>query len=114
LPQIKDGKLRALAVTSKTRSGALPEVPTMAEAGNPAILGDSWVGALVPAGTPEPIVTVLNREIVAIIAADDMQERLQALGYEAIGSTPEQFSECIEVKMETWGKVIAAANIRVN
>jgi tripartite-type tricarboxylate transporter receptor subunit TctC len=86
----------------------------MAEVGYPAILGDSWVGALVPAGTPKPIVTVLNREIVAIIAADDMQERLQALGYEAIGSTPEQFSERIKVEIETWGKVIAAANIRVN
>jgi hypothetical protein len=67
LPQIKDGKLRALAVTSKTRSGALPEVPTMAEAGYPAIVGDSWVGVLVPPGTSKAIVTVLNREIVRII-----------------------------------------------
>lgn len=114
LPRIRDGKLRALAVTSKTRAAALPEVPTMAEAGYPAILGDSWVGVLVPAGTRKDIVTLLNREIVGIIAQADVQERLQALGYEPIGSTPEQFSERIKAEMETWGKVIAAANIKVN
>ena len=114
LPQIRDGKLRALAVTSKMRSVALPEVPTMAEAGYPAILGDSWVGVLLPAGTPKAIVALLNQEIVRIIAQGDMKERLEALGYGPIGSTPEQFSERIKVEMETWGKVIAAANIRVN
>ena len=61
LPHIRDGKLRALAVTSKTRSDTLPKVPTMTEAGYPASLGDSWVGVLVPNGTPKHVVTLLNR-----------------------------------------------------
>lgn len=70
-------------------------------------------GVLAPNGTPKDVVTRLNREIVAITEGD-MAARLEALGYEPIGSTPEQFSERIKVEMETWGNVIAAATIRVN
>jgi tripartite-type tricarboxylate transporter receptor subunit TctC len=114
LPQIQAGKLRALAVTSKTRSSALPDVPTFAEAGSPAILGDSWVGVLVPTGTPNEIVALLHREIVQIIAQPDMKERLATQGYEPVASTPEQFAELIRSEIETWGKIIQAANIKVN
>jgi len=70
-PYVKDDKLRALAVTSKTRSQSLPDVPTMAEAGYPNIEGDSWVGVLVPAGTPKEVITTLYRELVKIIALPD-------------------------------------------
>ena len=73
LPQVKDRKLKVLAVTSKTRSQALADVPTMAEAGHPDIAGDSWVGVLAPAGTPKEIVTLLHREIAEIIAQPDME-----------------------------------------
>ena len=112
VPQIKDGKLRALAVTSKTRSQTLPDVETMAEAGYPDIEGDSWVGVLVPAGTPKEIITLLNREIVTIISQPDMRERLVTLGYDPVAGTPEEFAQRIKVEIGTWGKVIRAANIK--
>jgi len=112
LSQIRDGKVRALAVTSKTRSKALPDVPTMAEAGYPDVIGDSWVGVLVPAGTPKDIVATLHREIVRIIAQPDMQERLATLGYEPVAGTPKQFAEDIKREIATWTKVIRAASIK--
>ena len=110
---VKDGKLRALAVTSKTRSQVLPDVPTMAEAGHPDIAGDSWIGVLVPAGTPKDVIALLHRQIVQSIAQPDMKERLLTLGYEPVASTPEEFAERIKVELETWGKVIRAANIKM-
>jgi tripartite-type tricarboxylate transporter receptor subunit TctC len=97
-PYVKDGKLRALAVTSKTRSQSLPDVPTMAEVGYPNVEGDSWVGVLVPAGTPKEVVTTLHHEIVKIIALPDMKERLATLGYDPVGSTPEEFARRITAK----------------
>ena len=112
VPQIKEGRLRALAVTSKTRSQILPDVPTMTEAGYPDIAGDSWVGVLVPAGTPKEIVALLHREIAKIIALPEMRERLATLGFEPVVSTPEEFASQIRVEIETWGKVIRAANIK--
>jgi len=99
-------------VTSKTRSQLFPDVPTTAEAGYPEIQGDSWVGVLVPAGTPNEIIGALRREIVRIIALPDVRERLPALGFEIVGSTPEEFTTRIKVEIETWGKVIRAANIK--
>ena len=112
-PHIKDGKLRALAVTSKTRFPSLPDVPTMVEAGLPDIAGDTWVGVLVPAGTPKSIITLLHRELVEIIAQPDMRTRLATLGYEPLANTPEQFAEQIKAELETWRKIIEAANIKV-
>ena len=113
VPGVKDGKLRALAVTSKTRSQALPDVPTMAEAGHPNISGDSWIGVLVPAGTPKDIITFLHREFVQIIGRSDMKESWVTRGYEPVASTPEEFADRIRVEIETWRKVIQAANIKV-
>ena len=89
-----------------------PDIPTTAEAGYPQIEGDSWVGLLAPAGTPNEIIGALRREIVAIIALPDVKERLPALGFEAVGSTPEEFASRIKVETEIWGKVIRAANIK--
>ena len=113
LQQIKHGVLRPLAVTSKTRSQILPDVPTMGEAGYPDIEGDSWVGVLVPAGTSKEIITSLHREVVKIMALPDMKERLPALGFDPVASTPEEFSQRIKIELETWAKVIRAANIKV-
>jgi tripartite-type tricarboxylate transporter receptor subunit TctC len=112
VPQIKEGKLRALAVTSKTRSQILPDVPTMTEAGYPDIAGDSWVGVLVPAETPKEIVALLHREIAGIIALPDMKERLATLGFEPVVSTPAEFASQIRLEIETWAKVIRAAKIK--
>jgi tripartite-type tricarboxylate transporter receptor subunit TctC len=112
IPQIKEGNVRALGMTSKTRSQILPDVPTMTEAGYPEIEGDSWVGVLAPAGTPKDIISLLHREIVRIIALPDMKARLGELGYDLIGSTPEEFATRIKVEIENWAKVIRAANIK--
>jgi tripartite-type tricarboxylate transporter receptor subunit TctC len=112
VPLIKDGKLRALAVTSKTRSQALPDTPTMAEAGYPDVEGSSWTAVVVPAGTPKEIVATLQRMIAGIVALPDIKERLAALGYEPIGSTPDQCTEFFRTEMAKWSKVIRASGIR--
>jgi tripartite-type tricarboxylate transporter receptor subunit TctC len=112
VPQVMDGKLRALAVTSKTRTQALPDVPTMAEAGYPEVEGSSWTAVVVPAGTPKEIVTMLHRMIAGIVALPDLKTRLAALGYEPIGSTPEQCAAFFKAEIAKWSKVIRAAGIR--
>jgi tripartite-type tricarboxylate transporter receptor subunit TctC len=112
VPQIKDGKLRALAVMSKKRSPALPDLPTIGEAGYPELDGDAWIGVLAPTGTPKDIITQLHREIVEIIALPEIQQRLSAIGLDPVGSTPGQFSTQMEIEMEKWAKVIQAANIK--
>jgi tripartite-type tricarboxylate transporter receptor subunit TctC len=112
VPLIRDGRLRALAVTSKVRTQTLPDVPTMTEAGYPDIEGDTFVGFVVPARTPKAIIGVLNREIVKSMASPDMRERLAMLGNEPVGSTPEEFGKRIRAEIATWGRVIRAANIK--
>ena len=111
-PHIKDGKLRVLAVLSKTRSRMLLDVPTMAESGYHDMEADSWVGMLVPKRTPKEIISILNREIVKIIAAPDMKERLAGLGFDAVGATAEEFAAQIKAETEKWAKVIQAGNIK--
>src|SRR5262249_56351616 len=106
------GQRGALAVTSRARSQLLHDRARTAEAGYPQIEGDSWVGLLAPAGTPNEIISALQREIAAIIALPDVKERLPALGFEAVGSTPKEFAHRIKVETEIWGKVIRAANIK--
>jgi len=112
MQHVREGTVRALAVTSKTRSQIFPDVPTMTEAGYPDIEGDSWVGILVPARTPPDIVDVLQGESAKILAQPDMKERLTALGYEVVASTPEEFATRIKIEIDMWGKVIRAANIK--
>jgi len=109
---LETGQLRPLAVASKRRSQLLSDVPTTAEAGYPDIQGDSWVGLLAPAGTPNEIISAVQREIAAIIALPEVKERLPTLGFEAVASTPEEFAIRIKVETEMWGKVIRAANIK--
>ena len=110
--QVVDGRLRGLAVTSKSRSQALPDVPTMAEAGYANIAGDNWQAVVVPSGTPRAIIAFLHREIVKIIALPDVQERLAALGFEPVASTPEEFARRARAESETWARVIRASNIK--
>lgn len=113
LQLIKGGELRALAVTSKLRAKSLPDVPTMTEAGLPHILGDSWVGVLVPAQTPKGIAATLYREIDRIIRQPEINQRLETLGYEPVGSTPEEFAAEIKVELGKWAEVVEAARIKV-
>ncbi len=112
LPHIKAGKLRALAVTSGRRSDALPEVPTIAEAGVPGYESVQWYGVLAPAGTPREIVQRLYTEIAKSLRAGDVRERLAADGAEPVGSTPEQFAAFIRAEIDKWARVAKAAGIR--
>jgi tripartite-type tricarboxylate transporter receptor subunit TctC len=109
---INDGKLRALAITGKVRTQSLPDVPTLAESGYPDIEGDSFVGFVVPAGTPKDIVSLLNREIVRSLSTPEMKERQATLGNDIVASTPEEFSERIKAELAIWARVIKAANIK--
>jgi tripartite-type tricarboxylate transporter receptor subunit TctC len=110
--QVIDGKLRGLAVTSKERSGALPDVPTTAEAGYPAIAGDNWQGIVVPAGTPSEIIAFLHQELVAIMKLPEVKERLAALGFEPVAGTPEEFARHARAEFDKWAKVIRESNIK--
>ncbi len=110
---IRAGQLRVLGVGTARRSQALPDVPTIADAGGlPGYEAATWIGLLAPAGTPREIVTRLNREIVAILQQPDVRERLAAQGAEPVGSSPEQFEAFVKAEIAKWGKVIRDANIK--
>jgi tripartite-type tricarboxylate transporter receptor subunit TctC len=109
---VKAGKLRALAVTTPKRSPALPDVPTLAEAGLPDQEADTILGILVPAGTPQPIIAMLHREIGKALSQPDVAEKLTTLGFEAIVTTPDEFAARIQTDIPKWAKAIQAANIK--
>jgi tripartite-type tricarboxylate transporter receptor subunit TctC len=111
-PFAMEGKLRVLATMSRNRSQALPDVLTIAEAGFPDLDGDGWVGVLVPTGTPKEIAATLNREINLIISQTDTKERLAALGFEPVGTTPEEFAAQLRIEAAKWTKVIQAAKLK--
>jgi tripartite-type tricarboxylate transporter receptor subunit TctC len=112
VPQVKEGKLRALAVTTPKRSPALPDVPTLAEAGLPDQEADTMQGILVPAGTPKAIIDLLHSEIVKVMALPDVKERMAVLGFEPVANMPEEFAARIKAEIPKWGKVIRDANIK--
>lgn len=112
-PHIKAGRLRALAVTTKTRASALPDVPTMAEAGYPNFEATAWFGLLAPAGTPRPIVDRLNKEVVAILTSPDIKERLDGMGATVVADKPEEFGRFMANEINKWGPVVKRANIEL-
>ena len=118
LPHIKGGKLRALGVTGLKRSPALPDVPTISEAGAGTPLSGydslSWSGFAVPAGTPRDVVQRLNRETAVILLAPDMRQKLAEQGADAIGGPPETFAEHVRKEREKWGKLVRDRSIVVN
>ncbi|WP_375778660.1 tripartite tricarboxylate transporter substrate-binding protein [Bradyrhizobium sp. ma5] len=114
VPQIQEGKLRALAVTSKMRSPALSEVPDTAEAGYPEIQGEGWFAFVVPARTPKEIVTLLNREINRAMAQPDIKEKVVALGFTVVGTTPEDSATLFRSEGARWSKVIREAGIKAS
>jgi len=113
-PMIRDGAVRALAVTTARRVSLLPEVPTLEEVGYPGQECDTPQCVLVPAGTPRAIVDLLHREIVRIITLPEVKEKFAAIGFEPIGTTPEEFSARIKVDVPRWAKIIREANIKVD
>jgi tripartite-type tricarboxylate transporter receptor subunit TctC len=113
-PLAKGGQLRALAVTGKTRSETLPDVPTMEEAGITGQEADTLQGVLVPARTPKDITDLLYHEIVKIVHEPDVKEKFAALGFDPVANSPEEFTAQIKVEIAKWGKVIKDANIKVD
>jgi tripartite-type tricarboxylate transporter receptor subunit TctC len=109
---IKGGSLRAIAVTSAQRSSSLPDVPTLGEAGASGQESEIIAGVLAPGGTPPEIIDRLNREIVKVVAAPDVSERLATLGFEPIAGTPKEFADRIRQEIAQWAKVIKSAGIK--
>ena len=112
LPHIKDGKLRALAVTSLTRSPAVSELPTMDAAGVKGYESETWYGLLAPADTPPDIVNRLSREVAAILKLPEVARKLEGEGVEIRGSTPQEFGRFIQSEIGKWASVIKAAGIQ--
>jgi tripartite-type tricarboxylate transporter receptor subunit TctC len=113
LPQIKAGKIRALAVTPVKRSPALPDVPTVAEAGVPGYVSSAWFGLVAPAATPRDVIAKLAAEAARILQLPDVKPRIAELGAEPIGSTPAEFSAHIKSEIAKWAKVIKDANVEL-
>jgi tripartite-type tricarboxylate transporter receptor subunit TctC len=112
-PQIRAGRVRALAITSAKRSAVSPDLPTVAESGLPGFEVIGWFGWLAPAATPKPIVNRLHAEIVRALKAPDVRERLLSQSTEPVGNTPAEFGAFMKSEHAKWSKVIRAANIRV-
>jgi tripartite-type tricarboxylate transporter receptor subunit TctC len=117
MPHIKSGKLLALAVTSAARSSALPELPTVAEAGGAALASfeaSSWFGLLAPAGTPMDIVNRIQQETAKALATPAMRERLQSQGAIPSGNTPTEFARLIDAETRKWAPVVKASGAKVD
>lgn len=112
LGMIRAGKLKAFAVTGRTRSEALPEVPTMIESGYPGFTAVTWNGFLAPAGTPRDIIQKLNEVVVGVMRTMEMKEQLAKIGQEAAWNTPEEFAAFLRNETEKWRKVIPAAGLK--
>jgi len=112
MPHIKSGKVRPLAVTGPQRSPALPDVPTLAEQGFSGVEATAWYGVLAPAGTPRPIVARLHDEVVKILRVPDVVQKLDALGFEIVGSTPEAFAAYIKTEIRKWADVVKASGAK--
>ena len=111
---IKSGRLKALGTSGARRAAALPDVPTVAESGIPGFSVDNWYGVVGPVGMPKEAIARLNAELVKVLASPELRERFTADGSEAISSTPEQFGAFIRDEVQKWGKVVRAANVKVD
>jgi tripartite-type tricarboxylate transporter receptor subunit TctC len=113
LPNVRAGKMRALAVSTAKRSSAVPDLPTIAEAGVPGYDSGAWFGLLAPAGTPRAIVNQLSAETARILKQPEVNKRISELGAEPVGSTPEEFTALIKSEILKWAKVIKDANVEL-
>jgi tripartite-type tricarboxylate transporter receptor subunit TctC len=114
LPQIQAGKFRAIAVTSPNRSKVLPDVPTVAESGVKGFDVTVWYAVLAAAGTPAPIVQKLNAEIIKAMRVPDVKARIEAAGYDIVGSTPAELDAFIKTEIVRWGKVVKDSGASIN
>lgn len=114
VPHVRSGRLKALAVTSRERLPAMPELPTVAESGLKGYESSQWYGVLAPTGTPEPVLGLLNSHIAKIMQAPDMKQRMTESGSVAVGSTREAFASHLREEFAKWAKVIKASGARVD
>jgi tripartite-type tricarboxylate transporter receptor subunit TctC len=112
LPLVREGRLRALAVTSSERSSAAPELPTVAESGYPGFEATNWYGLVAPAMTPAPIIRRLHLETVKALALPELRGKLAELGLETIGNSPDEFASVIKAEIPKWAKVIKESGIK--
>jgi tripartite-type tricarboxylate transporter receptor subunit TctC len=113
LAAVKDGKLKMLGVAAEKRSAAVPDVPTFAEQGIKDQESDTLTGLVVPAGTPKAIVDLLQKEIAKAVAQPDVKEKLATLGFVPVANTPAEFGTRIKAEIEKWGRIVRAANLRI-
>jgi tripartite-type tricarboxylate transporter receptor subunit TctC len=114
LNNIKEGKLRGLALLAARRSPFLPDVPTNAEAGVPDLESDTLTGIVAPAGTPRELINKWRNEIARLVAEPDFKQRLETLGFAPVANTPEEFGDRIKTEIARWGKVVRDAHIRAD
>jgi tripartite-type tricarboxylate transporter receptor subunit TctC len=114
LPNVSNGKLRALAVTTSTRYAEMPDVPTIAESGVPGYDATIWLGLLAPAGTPHEIVQKLNADITRVLSTPDAKKLMASAGVDVAPSTPEQFGQLMQSEQDRWGKVVRETGATVN
>jgi tripartite-type tricarboxylate transporter receptor subunit TctC len=112
VPHIRSGKLRALGTGGSKRTPVLSDVPTIAEAGVPGYEAVNWWGIMAPAGTPQPIVDKLHKELAVVLASDETKQRFASEGAEVVQRSPSEFAKFIETEMAKWGKVVKEANIK--
>lgn len=114
LPHVRNGRLKALGVSTPKRSAAVPELPTIAESGLPGYSATAWYGVLAPAGTPREIIMKINAEIVKGLRTEEMKKRIASDGGEVIGSTPEEFTAVMKTDIAKWAKVVQASGAQVD
>ncbi|HEX2650674.1 MAG TPA: tripartite tricarboxylate transporter substrate binding protein [Burkholderiales bacterium] len=114
VPQVRAGRLRALAVTSRTRAPALPDVPTMAEAGMPDYEVVLWTSLFAPAGTPRPVIEAIHSQVVKSLQLPEVRERLAGIGVDAVGNTPEQLGAIMKADIDKWTAVAKSAGVKAD
>jgi tripartite-type tricarboxylate transporter receptor subunit TctC len=114
LPLVREGKLTAFAVSSRKRSAAVPDFPTMAELGYPGFDAVPWFGLLAPAGTPSAVIDKVHRETVRVLALPEVQMSLRTLGLDLVGNSPAEFAAVIKTEIAQWATVIRSAGIRAS
>jgi tripartite-type tricarboxylate transporter receptor subunit TctC len=112
VPQVKGGRLKAIAIGGQKRSPVMPDVPTVSEAGFPGFEAGAWYGVVAPAGTPRPLIERLNAEFTRIARLSDVQQRLGSEAYEVIADTPEQFAAAIRTEIAKWAPIVKQAGLR--
>lgn len=112
LPQVRGGRLKAIAVATPQRSALVPDVPTLSASGLPGFTGGTWFGVLAPAGTPAPVIDKLHREIATLLRTDAVRKDFESKGIEAVGNTPQEFAQFIRSETERWAALAARINLK--